>query len=365
MLQGFLITWQRGGWVGVDLFFVLSGFLIAGLLFREFNTRGELRVGRFLIRRGLKLYPAFYALFFFTLIMGRWPLDTQRLLGELLYLQNYVGAVWNHTWSLAVEEHFYLFLAALLVLLLRVPEGDGRRRPLDQIPAVAGVVLLMCLGLRIATHYFGGRYTHMTHLFPTHLRMDSLMFGVLLSYWHHYRPELLRTVFDRVAPRLVFTVGVLLLVPPFVLPLGSHPFVHTFGLTTNYLGSGAILMAGMAWEEREPRQTGLLAYVGYHSYSIYLWHMPVYWWGLTFLERYVGLSRGDPVTLAIYIMGSCAVGIAMAKIVEMPVLHIRDRFFPSRSGALETGRAYHDSAPLTYEGSAVPVATRLPVLPPA
>src|SRR5438270_7344794 len=55
-----LEVWQRGGWVGVDLFFVLSGFLVSGLLFSEYKQFGTVSPGRFLLRRGLKIYPAFY-----------------------------------------------------------------------------------------------------------------------------------------------------------------------------------------------------------------------------------------------------------------------------------------------------------------
>src|SRR3990167_6747089 len=66
-VRGFLGWWMRAGWTGVDLFFVLSGFLVSGLLFQEYKRHGDIRLGRFFIRRGLKIYPAFYVLFFVTL----------------------------------------------------------------------------------------------------------------------------------------------------------------------------------------------------------------------------------------------------------------------------------------------------------
>ena len=64
-----LNVWQRGGWVGVDLFFVLSGFLVSGLLFREFTRSQSIQAGRFLLRRGLKIYPAFYCFLGLSLLM--------------------------------------------------------------------------------------------------------------------------------------------------------------------------------------------------------------------------------------------------------------------------------------------------------
>src|SRR5262249_23529139 len=115
-----LLTWQRGGWIGVDLFFVLSGFLVSGLLFDEHLRQKKLSINTFLLRRGLKIYPAFWVLIIVTIFVNstqNLPTPTKGLIGELLFLQNYLAALWNHTWSLAVEEHFYLGLALLLFLL--------------------------------------------------------------------------------------------------------------------------------------------------------------------------------------------------------------------------------------------------------
>lgn len=102
-----------GGWAGVDLFFVLSGFLVGGLLFKEASSFGKIRFRRFLIRRAFKIYPAFYAMLSFTVVY-RWlfvpDFDAARTASEVFFLQNYYQPIWSHTWSLAVEEHFYIFL---------------------------------------------------------------------------------------------------------------------------------------------------------------------------------------------------------------------------------------------------------------
>ncbi|MSP58983.1 MAG: acyltransferase [Myxococcales bacterium] len=92
-----LAEWRRFGWIGVDLFFVLSGFLVSGLLFREHQRHGRLFAGRFLIRRGFKIYPGFYLLLFATwLVLGRW-LPPHALLSEGLFVQNYWLSAWAHT----------------------------------------------------------------------------------------------------------------------------------------------------------------------------------------------------------------------------------------------------------------------------
>ena len=87
------------GGYGVDLFFVLSGFLVSGLLFSEFKKRGKVNVGRFLIRRGFKIYPSFYFFIITTILVysicfGS-EFHTSEILSELFFLQSYVGGIWS------------------------------------------------------------------------------------------------------------------------------------------------------------------------------------------------------------------------------------------------------------------------------
>ena len=82
----------EAGWMGVDLFFVLSGFLVSGLIFREYQERGRLDIKRFLIRRGLKIYPGFYTLIGATVgiaVINRWNLPWKRIFSEVFFVQNY------------------------------------------------------------------------------------------------------------------------------------------------------------------------------------------------------------------------------------------------------------------------------------
>lgn len=95
---------------------MLSGFLISRLLFNEYKRSGRIDMKRFLIRRGLKIYPAFYVLMLYTAIdelltRGRVP---EKILGDLLFGQNYFPHIWAHGWTLAVEEHFYWLLPPML-----------------------------------------------------------------------------------------------------------------------------------------------------------------------------------------------------------------------------------------------------------
>ena len=122
----------RGGFLGVDVFFTLSGFLITTLLLEEYARTGTLAIGRFYIRRALRLLPALVAFLIFWggVILTRipseyWSVLGGYLLGVLGYVANWLYIYWrplgvfSHTWSLAIEEQFYLVWPVLLFLLLR------------------------------------------------------------------------------------------------------------------------------------------------------------------------------------------------------------------------------------------------------
>jgi peptidoglycan/LPS O-acetylase OafA/YrhL len=332
-------AWHRGGWVGVDLFFVLSGFLVSGLLFREHERTGGVRAGYFLIRRGFKIYPAFWVLLAATLVFGGLdPRTPKNVLGELVFFQNYLGRLWNHTWTLAIEEHFYFLLAGFVAWRCRRrPEA-----PFAAIPALFAVVALVCLGLRFELAASGAPYSHVTHLFPTHLRIDSLLFGVLLSHAWHLGGLRERTWLARAAPALALG-GVALLAPAFVFKLETTPWLPVVGLTGIYLGAGMLMLAMLAIDPRRLRWLAPLTHAGRDSYSIYLWHMPVLFWGVGALVR----SHGPldwRLYAVLYLSGALVVGIAMARLIEIPVLHLRDRLYPSRSGSLAPELETHPAA---------------------
>jgi len=107
------------GWIGVDLFFVISGFLVSGLLFKEYKRFGSINVKLFLIRRGFKIYPIYYLSYIFYLFfkLKSETFSLKYVLADLFFIQNYVygfGYAYVASWSLAIEEHFYLVLALLL-----------------------------------------------------------------------------------------------------------------------------------------------------------------------------------------------------------------------------------------------------------
>lgn len=328
--------WCQGGWIGVDLFFVLSGFLVSGLLFREYEKYRELRIWDFLIRRGFKIYPSFWAFIGATVAVGIVRCDDlpwRGVASELLFLQNYHAALWNHTWSLAVEEHFYLLLGLTFFWSVRCNASE----PFRFIPWAFILIAFACLALRIHMG-FHAPYDHKTHLFATHLRLDGLFFGVLLSYYFHRFPDAFLVTAQRFRHRLA-VIGAVLFLPAFLLPLESTPFIYTFGVTLFYLGSGCLVIAAIGFRNPSSPLGVAFAYLGSHSYSVYLWHMPVALWGGGLLKRLLGEQYNWYTYATVYLVGSVCFGICMSLLIEFPVLRIRDRLFPSRARPLNYGKS--------------------------
>src|SRR5206468_3345203 len=106
------------------------------------------------------------------------------ILGDVFFLQGYAPHVWEHGWSLAVEEHFYFVLPLLLILLLRIREG------FRAIPLISIGVSVLCLYLRLVTSHHTQDWERVA--FPTHLRCDGLFAGVALGYFAHFDPDSFR-----------------------------------------------------------------------------------------------------------------------------------------------------------------------------
>ncbi|HLF18673.1 MAG TPA: acyltransferase [Candidatus Omnitrophota bacterium] len=328
---------HMSGWIGVDLFFVISGFLVSGLIFREYMRFGQFDFVRFLVRRGLKIYPGFYVLVTVTLIVSPFLTDTRpsgrQILGELFYIQNYIGSLWGHTWSLAVEEHFYLLLG-LLVLVYTKTNKTNALLPLVQLYFILAVFVL---GLRVITSLYVPRFFVWFHLYPTHLRIDALFFGVLLSYLHHFHYQRFKELILKYRYGLLL-LSVICILPMLIKSISTSRFLQSFGLTMLYVGFGGLMILSLyCLNENTLRRykiVEILGNIGYYSYSIYLWHMVVLIWGLPLLRGLVQKSIPYLLELTFFIAGSLVVGIGMAKLVEMPILKIRDRIFTSRSGVL-------------------------------
>jgi peptidoglycan/LPS O-acetylase OafA/YrhL len=296
---------------------------------------GTVSPGRFLVRRGFKIYPAFWLLILATVITqlilaGRVNLAAWS--AELLFYQNYTAGLWPHTWTLAVEEHFYLILAALFWALKCFP-GSGGKVNLKIIPRVVSVVLLSCLAARILTWWFSEGINGDNQRWfrsVTHVRMDSLFFGVALAYWWYHGSDELKRARVRSLWYVWMAAGLVLL-SPISEQLMEVETWHIWGFIVLYAGAGCLLLAALSSDNcRRPGWIRGPAWLGRHSYSVYLWHLLVLRWMQSLLGGAASSTAVFWVKGLIYFAASWIFGIILARMVEIPMLRLRDRLFPAR-----------------------------------
>jgi peptidoglycan/LPS O-acetylase OafA/YrhL len=168
---------------------------------------------------------------------------------------------------------------------------------------------------------------------PSHLRMGALAFGVLISYLHHFQKSRLDEFCRR--PRTLLIMGLELAFIGIIL--GRFTAIgYTIGLTLVFLGFGCVLLHAVYSPAGSGPMYAIVCRIGFYSYSIYLWHEAVNYTWLWLLDHL--LHGGYPVLLhaSLYILTSIVWGVVMAKLVEIPVLKLREGKFPSHAWGHKT-----------------------------
>lgn len=321
-----LFGWSllKGGNAGVDIFFVLSGFLITALLLEEWEQAGAISLKSFYWRRALRLVPALLilltVLYFLSDILFKATEadDTRRGMPiAFLYASDVALAFFNirlgalqHTWSLAMEEHFYLIWPLLLLGALKL--GIGRKKL---------VVITLLLAFASAFHratlqQFGALPVRTYYGIDT--RADGLLIGCaagLCVSWGLFRLHSLRPL---LAPALIFIV-VCMLATGF-----ESPFMHLGGFTV-LASATAVLLVNMVLSPasflRGLLEFGPLVWLGRISYGVYLWHYPVF-------KAASVLSLGWPLKLSIATAATLLVSSLSYYLLERPALSLKKKFEP-------------------------------------
>jgi peptidoglycan/LPS O-acetylase OafA/YrhL len=342
----FLEELKRYGWTGVDLFFVLSGYLIGTQLLSRLARGQRLSLRDFYFKRAMRILPAFLtvlALYIFLPGIRENP-TMQAPWRFLTFTMNFgldyrVTGAFTQAWSLCVEEHFYLVFPLLVLLLSRL-RWRGWVVFLSCGVLVGGMLLRAALWQNAmaaplaegAIASFAPTYLQAVY-YPTYCRLDGLLFGVLLAAFKAFRPDEWRRYAD---PRWALVVGLAALVlagSVFHYPSArgfGGPILTLVGATFGYpllsLGCACLLAASLEWERvfgnwRVPG-AGAIAII---SYSIYLTHKLATHGAELLLGSQAMTGFGG---FAIYFSTCIAAGALLWLTVERPFLLLRDRICP-------------------------------------
>lgn len=323
-----VLGWPHGGFVGVDIFFVISGFLITGLLLRELDRTGTISFRGFYARRVRRLLPAAVTVLAFTVVMGfaLFTSSRARVIGvdavwSLLFVSNWhfaaagtdyflQGAATSplqHFWTLSVEEQFYFVWPWLLlgVCLVVSSRALGRRLTNRQIAAALIVVLgiaSLAWGLAASAESPTSAY------FSTVTRVWELGVGALVAAC---LPWIAR--WRRMPRRTLQVLGLGGIAAAFIVIHPESTFPAPWGLLP-VLATAAVIVGGANGPGPRVLTKPPAVYVGTISYSLYLWHFPLYVFALS------AWPRQDALWYAAVLLAITGASVASYHLVEKPVL---------------------------------------------
>ena len=328
------IDWMPGGFLGVDVFFVISGFLITSLILEEYDRSGRVSFTKFYLGRARRLLPAVAVLLIAVglavLIVYQDALSAFRedALATVFYVNNWwyifvdqsyfesVGRppLLKHLWSLSVEEQFYLIWPVFALLLMR-SGGRPLVRRLALVLAIASTVWMAVLSIRNgypvdadpSRAYFGT---------DSH-SMGLLVGAALATMW---RPGRLSTQVPRRTQLIITAIGVasLAAVIGFYLFVGEFtPWLYRGGFLALAFFTTALIAAVThpASFLGPALGTGILRYIGRRSYGIYLWHWPIF----MVTRPGIDVEWSEPVTFVVRIALTLVIAELSYRLVEMPI----------------------------------------------
>lgn len=344
MPEGFRWFGMRG-YVGVDVFFVMSGWLVGGQVMRSLARTGGPDVLKFWVRRWMRTLPVYFVVL--AAWLGTGWVHIANPWNKLLFLQNYSGSTeWLVSWSLCVEEHFYVVLPLLAWAVWKV----GQRYPRVSVASCVGLIAVSPVWRAVlhpqVAHANYGAFLAQFYV-PTHLRLDGLFLGAAMAAWARWGGRTWDFMLKR--RHVLAVVGGLLAV-------GSvyNPYLTGFSASGNQrqtfyayapafllVSMGVALMLPWAAQRSASRHplTRTATFVAEHAYTLYLLHEV----SRDFVQRWLKPYSPSPwTTLAASVAASFVAAWVVRAVVEAPMLRVRDRlllWWDQRSAPTESSAA--------------------------
>ena len=302
---------QFGG-TGVDLFFVLSGWLIGYQLFNELQRHGNIEVKRFWIRRWMRTLPAYYAVLLFTIAQQLISKDNFEIpYNYFIFTQNYDHplSIFAVSWSLCVEEQFYLTIAPLIVFLAKISR---------QKRTIVLIILLALPSLFRELNLY-------TSLDETHVRWDCCLMGILLANIKFSYPTFWLKLLN-VGPKLAF-VSLLMYLSFYYLRWFPQEFISDPStLLLAFIFGSWVLWANVKKISLGNNINKAIYYISTRSYAIYLLHPDA----LAITRKLFSEQHFSLYILSAFII-SCLAAEVLYRIIELPFMEMRSKFSASQS----------------------------------
>ncbi|MEG0927493.1 acyltransferase family protein [Chryseobacterium sp.] len=334
-------TIGKFGWTGVDLFFVLSGFLISSQLFREMESRGAIRLKTFYIKRFFRIIPSYFftVLLYFTIPFFREREALPPLWKFITFTQNYGLDVidqgtFSHAWSLCIEEQFYLVLPLLILVL-------ASTKMFKYLAVLIIFLIVFSMMLRwvawdgpIAALDYNSlefwRSWYMKIYYPTHTRLDGLGTGVLIGYLMQYSSSFKNMVHCQ--GNKLFLLGIVLLGFSFWIcnEQGSKN-ASVFGFTLVAVSYGMIVMSAISKSSfLSRRKFYISSQLAALSYAIYLSHKGIIHIVQDIFDRF-GIQTSGNVGLIVCFLACISGGIVYRFVIEKPFSVIKSKVLKDNS----------------------------------
>ena len=341
VIPEWILPIKKFGWVGVDLFFVLSGYLIGLQLLQEMVQKKSISLRQFYFKRSIRILPAYFAVlmlyYLFPVLQegnglpAFWKFIT---FTQNIALDVETSNTFSHAWSLCIEEQFYLILPLTILLVYAL-----------KITSYAYGLLIVLFVMGFIIRYYSWhvyvaplvetdqpyRYDFLSHLYyPTYCRLDGLLIGFSIAAFIVFKPVLANRVMKH--GNIILISGLMLLMVAYFVCNKFIAFgTALYGYTLVSVAAGFLVLAATsptcALHTLKSRVSFVVATL---SYSLYLIHKQMYHVTKMIFNTWDVKMSGGQLMIGCVVMAVIA-GLALHLIIERPMLFLRDRLLTSNS----------------------------------